>query len=355
MCCASGVLCNRHAARPARTRRPGVPYGAGRGLLRAGSGFIWNFEPAPAVYRGRGQRCAPRRPRRAGTEEEHVEAVISVLAVLFLFFVALGTYATIKAVGAAKRGVDRTLTQARRTVEDHTLRAKSFAQFGPAAEIAQLRLKLRTSMRATQDTLHAGAVDDESLKESLGLFRRLSAHGHELDEELKRLEAEPDRATLVERLPGCASAPSGSPSPRTTCAGRPATAPAGSPTTIWTPSVRRSTWRRARCGTGPPPIPAPPPRPPRRPRDPRAPRDRPRRHLRRGPRPPPPAPRPTARPGPTSRARVRTRKRTGPLSPRRHRVPLTLGRRNRAPRAPLDPVKGCQARRGRTAPARYGR
>ncbi|MEU3506991.1 hypothetical protein ABZ733_03575 [Streptomyces longwoodensis] len=131
-----------------------------------------------------------------------MEAVIAVFAVLFLLFVALGTYATIKAVGAAKRGVDRTLTQARRTVEDHTLRAKSFAQFGPAAEIAQLRLKLRTSMRATQDTLHAGAVDDESLKESLGLFRRLSAHGHELDEELKRLEAEPDRATLTERLPG---------------------------------------------------------------------------------------------------------------------------------------------------------
>ncbi|MGW3020152.1 hypothetical protein [Streptomyces longwoodensis] len=131
-----------------------------------------------------------------------MEAVIAVFAVLFLLFVALGAYATIKAVGAAKRGVDRTLTQARRTVEDHTLRAKSFAQFGPAAEIAQLRLKLRTSMRATQDTLHAGAVDDESLKESLGLFRRLSAHGHELDEELKRLEAEPDRATLTERLPG---------------------------------------------------------------------------------------------------------------------------------------------------------
>jgi hypothetical protein len=131
-----------------------------------------------------------------------VEAVITVFALLFLLFVALGTYATIKAVGAAKRGVDRTLTQARRTVEDHTLRAKSFAQFGPAGEIAQLRLKLRTSMRATQDTLHAGAVDDESLKESLGLFRRLSAHGHELDQELKRLETEPDRATLTARLPG---------------------------------------------------------------------------------------------------------------------------------------------------------
>ncbi|MFF3844410.1 hypothetical protein [Streptomyces sp. NPDC002328] len=130
-----------------------------------------------------------------------MEAVIAVFALLFVLFLALGAYATVKAVGAAKRGVDRTLTQARRTVEDHTLRAKSFTQFGPAGEIAQLRLKLRTSMRATQDALRAGASEDESLKESLALFQRLSAHGYELDGELKRLETEPDRATLVERLP----------------------------------------------------------------------------------------------------------------------------------------------------------
>ncbi|MGW2044508.1 hypothetical protein ACWCPF_04895 [Streptomyces sp. NPDC001858] len=130
-----------------------------------------------------------------------MEAVITVVALLFVLFLALGAYATVKAIGAAKRGVDRTITQARRTVEDHTLRAKSFAQLGPAGEIAQLRLKLRTSMRATQDALHAGVAEDESLKESLGLFQRLSAHGRELDDELKRLESEPDRATLAERLP----------------------------------------------------------------------------------------------------------------------------------------------------------
>ncbi|MDX3803515.1 hypothetical protein, partial [Streptomyces sp. AK04-3B] len=130
-----------------------------------------------------------------------MEAVIAVIVLLFVLCLALGAYATVKVVGAAKRGVDRTITQARRTVEDHTLRAKSFAQLGPAGEIAQLRLALRTSMRATQEALHAGAVEDESLKESLGLFQRLSAHGHELDAELKRLESEPDRATLVERLP----------------------------------------------------------------------------------------------------------------------------------------------------------
>ncbi|MDG9719159.1 hypothetical protein [Streptomyces sp. DH24] len=130
-----------------------------------------------------------------------MEAVIAVFALLFVLLVALGAYATVKAVGAAKRGVDRTLTQARRTVEDHTLRAKSFTQPGPAGEIAQLRLKLRTSMRATQDALQASAAEDASLKESLGLFERLSAHGHELDGELRRLESEPDRAALAERLP----------------------------------------------------------------------------------------------------------------------------------------------------------
>ncbi|MFB8771433.1 hypothetical protein [Streptomyces broussonetiae] len=130
-----------------------------------------------------------------------MEAVIAVFALLFVLFLVLGAYATVKAVGAAKRGVDRTLTQARRTVEDHTLRAKSFAQPGPAGELAQLRLSLRTSMRATQEALRAGAAEDESLKEALGLFQRLSAHGYELDDELRRLESEPDRARLTERLP----------------------------------------------------------------------------------------------------------------------------------------------------------
>lgn len=131
-----------------------------------------------------------------------VEAVIAVIALLFLLFVVLGAYATVRVIGAARRGVDRTISQARRTVEDSTLRARTFTQFGAAGEIAQLRLKLRTSMRATQDALHAGVGEDESLRESLGLFERLSAHGRELDGELKRLETEPDKGTLATRLPG---------------------------------------------------------------------------------------------------------------------------------------------------------
>lgn len=130
-----------------------------------------------------------------------MEAVITILALLVVVFIALGVYATVKAVGAAKRGVDRTITQARRTVEDTTLRAKSFCQPGVAGELAQLRLSLRTSMRATQDALHAGAAEDASLAESVALFRRLSAHGLELDDELKRLEREPDRTTVASLLP----------------------------------------------------------------------------------------------------------------------------------------------------------
>ncbi|HWU07820.1 MAG TPA: hypothetical protein VN520_15795 [Streptomyces sp.] len=130
-----------------------------------------------------------------------MEAVILILTLLFVAFMALGVYAGVKTVRAAKRGVDRTITQARRSVEDTTLRAKSYGQPGVPGELAQLRLKLRTSMRATQDVLDAGAAEDASLSESLGLFQRLSAHGHELDNDLKRLEREPDRATVAKLLP----------------------------------------------------------------------------------------------------------------------------------------------------------
>lgn len=131
-----------------------------------------------------------------------MEAAILILTLLFVAFVALGVYVTVKIVGAAKRGVERTVTQARRTVEETTLRARSYGQGGVVGELAQLRLALRTSMRATQDALHAGVAEDASLSESLALFKRLSAHGHELDDELKRLEREPDRATVASLLPG---------------------------------------------------------------------------------------------------------------------------------------------------------
>ncbi|MCF3104012.1 hypothetical protein IPZ58_20800 [Streptomyces roseoverticillatus] len=128
-------------------------------------------------------------------------AVIVVIVVIFAVLVALAVIATVRTVRAVKRGVDRTVHQARRTVEDTRLKARQFAQPGAAGEVAQLRLSLRTSMRATQDALQSAAPDDPSLSEALALFQRLSAHGHELDDELKRLETEPDKARIAARLP----------------------------------------------------------------------------------------------------------------------------------------------------------
>ncbi|OEJ31957.1 hypothetical protein [Streptomyces subrutilus] len=130
-----------------------------------------------------------------------MEAALIIFALMLLAVIGLGAYVTVKAVGAAKRSVERTVGQARRTVEDTTLRAKSFGQVGVVGALAQLRLDLRTSMRATEQALSEGARSDASLKESLGLFQRLSAHGRELDAELKRLEQEPDRQRTAGLLP----------------------------------------------------------------------------------------------------------------------------------------------------------
>ncbi|MCM2576048.1 hypothetical protein [Streptomyces meridianus] len=130
-----------------------------------------------------------------------MEAVIAIVAVLFVLFVAVGAWAALKVITVAKAGVDRTVSQARRAVEDTTLRAKRYTTPGAAGELARLRLSLRASMRATQEVLGAGAREDASLAEAVGLFERLSMHGRELDAELGRLEREPDRPALDRQLP----------------------------------------------------------------------------------------------------------------------------------------------------------
>ncbi|MFJ6049185.1 hypothetical protein [Streptomyces sp. NPDC092307] len=130
-----------------------------------------------------------------------MEVALIIFALMLLAVVGLGAYLTVKAVGAAKRGVERTVVEARRAVEDTTLRAKSFGQVGVVGALAQVRLDLRTSMRATQQALADGVQADASLRESLVLFEQLSAHGHELDGQLKRLEQEPDRRRTAELLP----------------------------------------------------------------------------------------------------------------------------------------------------------
>ena len=52
-------------------------------------------------------------------------------------------------------------------------------------------------MRATQEVLHTTASDDPSLGEAVRLFEQLSAHGRGLDDDLRRLEREPDKPTIV--------------------------------------------------------------------------------------------------------------------------------------------------------------
>ncbi|MCC3768276.1 hypothetical protein, partial [Streptomyces sp. UNOC14_S4] len=130
-----------------------------------------------------------------------MEAVAVIVALVFAVLVTLGVIATVKTVRAVKRGVDRTVGQARRTVEDTRLKAMKYTQPGAAAEVAELRLALRTSMRATQDALRLAAAEDPSLTEATALFERLSVHGRELDDDLKRLENEPDKTRVAERLP----------------------------------------------------------------------------------------------------------------------------------------------------------
>ncbi|WP_406860863.1 hypothetical protein ABZO31_10525 [Streptomyces sp. HUAS MG47] len=131
-----------------------------------------------------------------------MEFALTIMALLFFAFVVLGVYAAVKAGRAAARGIDRTIDQAKRTVEDTTLRARSLGQGGVAGELAQLRLALRNSMRATQTALESGVAEDASLHESLALFKRLSGHARELDDDLKSLEREPDRSGVAAQLPG---------------------------------------------------------------------------------------------------------------------------------------------------------
>ncbi|WHX21032.1 hypothetical protein QFW82_30380 [Streptomyces malaysiensis subsp. malaysiensis] len=126
---------------------------------------------------------------------------IWILLLLFVLIMLTGVYAAVRAIRAAKRGIDRTVHQARRTVEDTRLRARQLAQPGAVGELAQLQLSLRGSMRATSQALQAAAPQDQSLSESLGLFRRLSAHAKDLEADLKRLEQEPDKSRIAALLP----------------------------------------------------------------------------------------------------------------------------------------------------------
>lgn len=130
-----------------------------------------------------------------------MEIAAAVILLLFASFVTLGVVATVRTVRAVKRGVERTGLQARRMVEDTTLRARSIAQPGPVGRLAELRLALRTSIVSTGEALESDAAADPSLAEAVGLLARLRGHAKQLDAELRLLEREPDRERIAARLP----------------------------------------------------------------------------------------------------------------------------------------------------------
>ncbi|MBW1601059.1 hypothetical protein JJV70_02855 [Streptomyces sp. JJ66] len=126
----------------------------------------------------------------------------AALGVLFLLlFVTLGVIATIKAVRAVGRGMERASTEVRRTIDTTALRARS-AQFGPVGELARTRLELRNSVDSTRRELAAARDGDDALTEALGLLDRLHEHARVLDREMGALmDREPDRARIAVRLP----------------------------------------------------------------------------------------------------------------------------------------------------------
>lgn len=124
-----------------------------------------------------------------------------VALLLFLAFVTLAVVATVRTVRAVRRGVSRGTAQARRVVEDNRIRARRYTLMGPAGDLAQLRLDLRTSIDSTAAALDSHRADDASLSEATALFTRLNDHARALDAELKLLEREPDPTRLTTRLP----------------------------------------------------------------------------------------------------------------------------------------------------------
>lgn len=121
-----------------------------------------------------------------------------VALVLVLAIVTLGAVATVRGVRAARRGVSRVSAQARRTIEDTQLKARRYTTTGPAGQLAQLRIDLRTAIDSTFRALD----HDPSLSEAAALLARLNDHARTLDRELALLEREPDRARLAALLPG---------------------------------------------------------------------------------------------------------------------------------------------------------
>ncbi|MFW6690420.1 hypothetical protein [Streptomyces sp. MAR4 CNX-425] len=130
-----------------------------------------------------------------------MDVVVALLALLFVLCVAAGVVVTVKATRAVKRGVERTVADTRRTVQETTLKARRAVQPGPAGDIAGLRLSLRNAIDATRRELEHAVAGDPGLRESIGLLDRLHEYARQVDGELRHLEREPDKSRVAERLP----------------------------------------------------------------------------------------------------------------------------------------------------------
>lgn len=126
--------------------------------------------------------------------------LIGVVALIALALTVLVVVGVVKAAKAVARKVDQTEAQARRAVENVTLKAKTFAKPGAHGEVAAVRLALRTSLSRTREVLEGGLAGDGQLTEALGLLARLDGHGAELDAELRLLEREPDASRVAAKL-----------------------------------------------------------------------------------------------------------------------------------------------------------
>ncbi len=131
-----------------------------------------------------------------------VFGVMIGLALLFgIAVVVLAVVGTVKAAKAVGAKIEKHEANARRAVETATLKAKTYTKVGPPAQIATVRLGLRTSLDGTRQVLEGGVEQDGQLGEALALLTRLDAHAAELDGELKMLEREPDTARIAAKLP----------------------------------------------------------------------------------------------------------------------------------------------------------
>ncbi|WP_035849253.1 hypothetical protein [Kitasatospora azatica] len=132
------------------------------------------------------------------------DAIGALGVLLSLFGIAVVTMlvvGAVKATRAVAAKVERTEAQARRAVENVTLKARTFTKPGPQGELAAVRLSLRSALTGTREVLERGLPTDGQLADSLALLTRLDAHAAELDGELRMLEREPEPSRVAAKLP----------------------------------------------------------------------------------------------------------------------------------------------------------